>query len=89
VLPIYQHVLDRATEESWLQHRVRVASGEGLILLKLLAFRTQDILDIENLVAACGGRLDIDWIKSEWQTVASLEDPRMQRLLTIVQGGAR
>jgi hypothetical protein len=80
ILPIYQHVLDRATTETWLGHPVRVASAEGLILLKLLADRTQDQLDIENLVAAYRGRLDLDWIRSEWQTVAGLDDPRMQRL---------
>src|SRR5262249_55482097 len=66
VLPVYQHVLDRAITEPRLGHPIRVASSEGLILLKLLAFRTQDLLDIENLVAAHRDRLDMDWIHSEW-----------------------
>jgi Nucleotidyl transferase of unknown function (DUF2204) len=79
VIPIYDHILDRATEETWLNHPIRVASVEGLILLKLLAFRTQDQLDIENLVAAHRDNLDLDWIHSEWQTVAPLDDPRMIR----------
>ena len=86
VLPAYVHILDRATEEAWFKQPIRVASAEGLVLLKLLAFRTQDILDIENLVAAQPGTLDLDWIKSEWQSVASLNDPRMQRLLEMVAG---
>ncbi len=81
VLPAYVHVLDRATEETWLNQPIRIASAEGLILLKLLAFRTQDQLDIENLVAAHRDTLDLDWIRAEWQTVMSLDDPRMQRLL--------
>lgn len=80
VLPAYQHILDRATTETWLYHPIRVASAEGLILLKLLAFRTQDLLDIENLVAATGKRLDLEWIRAEWQTIESLDDPRMKRL---------
>jgi hypothetical protein len=84
VLPAFQHVLDRATEESWLGHRIRVASPEGLILLKLLAFRTQDLLDIENLVAAHRGALDVAWIQAEWQALAPLDDPRMQRFLEIL-----
>jgi hypothetical protein len=79
VLPIYQHVLDRSTTEIWLDRPIRIASAEGLILLKLMAFRTQDQLDIENLVAAHRGRLDLDWIRTEWQTIASLHDPRMRR----------
>jgi predicted nucleotidyltransferase len=84
VIPAYQHVLERATEETWLEHRIRVASVEGLILLKLLAFRTQDQLDIENLAAANRDHLDVAWIQAEWQTLASLDDPRMQRFLEIV-----
>jgi hypothetical protein len=84
VIPVYLHVLDRAAEEPWLQHPIRVASAEGLILLKLLAFRTQDLVDIENLIAAHPGTLDLEWIKTEWQTVADIDDPRMQRLLELV-----
>jgi hypothetical protein len=84
VLPAYQHILDRATTETWLDHPIRVASAEGLILLKLLAFRTQDVLDIENLVAASGKNLDLDWIRNEWQTIESLDDPRMKRLEELV-----
>jgi hypothetical protein len=84
VIPAYHHVLDRATEETWLDHRIRVASAEGLILLKLLAFRTQDQLDIENLVAANRDQLDLTWIKAEWLTLAGLDDPRMRRFLEIV-----
>src|SRR5687768_10032641 len=72
VIPAYQHVLDRATEETWLDQPIRVASPEGLILLKLLAFRTQDQLDIENLVAAHRDNLDVAWIESEWRAIASL-----------------
>ena len=85
VIPAYFHILDRATEEPWLKQPIRVASAEGLILLKLLAFRTQDLVDIENLVAA-HEHLDLDWIKTEWQTVAGLDDPRMLRLLELIRG---
>lgn len=84
VIPLYQHVLDRATEETWLGHPVRVASAEGLILLKLLAYRTQDQLDIENLVAAHRETLDLAWIKWEWATVAAMDDPRMGRLVELM-----
>jgi hypothetical protein len=77
-LPIYQHVLDRATGETWLDHSIRIASADGLILLKLIAFRPQDQLDIENLVATHQGKLDLDWIRTEWQTIAELTDPRMR-----------
>lgn len=85
VIPAYLHVLDHATEENWLEHRIRVASAEGLILLKLLAFRTQDQLDIENLAAAHRNDLDVAWIRTEWQTIAPLDDARMLRFLEIIR----
>ena len=85
VIPLYQHVLEHATEEIWLDHPIRVASAEGLILLKLLAYRLQDQLDIENLVAATRGKLDMDWIRTEWQAVGPLSDPRMLRLEELVR----
>jgi hypothetical protein len=45
----------------------------------MLAFRTQDQVDIENLLAANRGQLDLNLIRREWQTVGSLDDPRLQR----------
>jgi hypothetical protein len=84
VIPMYRHVLDRATEETWLGHPVRVASADGLILMKLLANRPQDQFDIENLVAAHRDTLDLGWIRSEWATVAAADDPWMGRLLGLV-----
>jgi hypothetical protein len=80
-IPVYAHVLDRATEEPWLHRTIRIATAEGVILLKLLAFRPQDQVDIENIVLANRPTLDVDWIRAEWQTVASLDDPRMVRFL--------
>jgi predicted nucleotidyltransferase len=84
VIPLYQHILDRAVDETWQGLPIRVVSAEGLILLKLLAYRAQDVVDIENLVAAHRVTLDLGWIKSEWQTVAGLDDPRMARLVELV-----
>jgi hypothetical protein len=84
-IPLYQHVLDRAVEAKWLGHPVRVASAEGLILMKLLAYRTQDQFDIENLVDAHREALDLGWIRSEWATVAAADDPRMGRLVELVR----
>ena len=84
VLPAYQHVLDKAQEETWLDRTIRVASAEGLILLKLLAYRLQDQIDIENIVAAHKGSLDLEWIRAEWQALSSLDDPRLKRLMELV-----
>jgi len=89
VIPAYLHILERASDERWLNRPMRVASTEGLILLKLLAYRTQDQVDIENLVAAKSDKLDIDWISTEWQQLGSLDDPRMRRLVQLVAESKR
>jgi len=84
VIALYAHVLERATDERWLGRPIRIATAEGLILTKLLAGRTQDWVDIENLVAAHRHQLDLDWIRSEWSAIESLDDPRMARLMELV-----
>jgi hypothetical protein len=84
LIPAYLRILQLATGEAWLDRPIRIASAEGLILLKLLAFPTQDQVDIENLVAANSDKLDLDWIRAEWQNLAALDDPRMRRLLELV-----
>jgi len=89
MLPVYRHVLDQARLEPGPTVAIRVATAEGLILLKLLAFRLQDQTDIESLVAANRDTLDVEWIKREWQTIFDLDDPRMLWLLEEVGGERR
>ncbi len=84
ILPLYQRVIDKAKTESWLGTSFSIASPEGLILTKLIAARSQDWVDIENLLAANRGELDLDFIKSEWATIAANDDPRMQRFLELI-----
>jgi hypothetical protein len=79
VVPSYQHVLDTAKPEAWRGRELRVASAEGLILLKLFAGRPQDWADIDTLLAANQRRLDLDWIEREWLTVFGTDDPRWRQ----------
>jgi hypothetical protein len=85
VLPCYQHVLNDARPEVWHGTTIRIASPEGLILLKLLAFRSRDLLDIENLLAANRGQLDLDYVRREWESLADENDPRMRRFNELVE----
>jgi hypothetical protein len=84
VLPAYRHVLERAQPEPGPTGTIRVATAEGLILLKLLAFRLQDQTDIEAIVAANRPSLDVDWITSEWQSIFALVDERMRWFLGLL-----
>ena len=85
VLPVYKHVIDTAKVESWKGYSISIASLECLIVTKLIAFRGQDQGDIEALIAANRGQLDLAFIRSEWATIAPEDDPRMQRFLEMVR----
>ncbi len=89
VLPAYRHVLETARDETGPTGLIRVATAEGLILLKLLAYRLQDQADIEALVAANRGAIDLDWIRREWETIFATDDPRWRWLEQQVTGQHR
>lgn len=80
VLPVYAHVLDGAVRTEILGRSVPISSAEGLIVMKLIAFRPQDESDIRDLLAAYRGRIDLNYVRSEFGTVADLNDPRWAKL---------
>jgi hypothetical protein len=85
VLPTYQHILDRAVvDDDSFARPVRVATAEGLLLLKLIASRPQDVADVSTLLAANQGRLDLAWVGQEWLTMFPTEDSRWQRFRELV-----
>ena len=76
VLPLYARVLDTATARPWLGGSLRVATAEGLILTKLLAFRPRDQMDIETLLTANRDDLDLSVVRDEWAAFAATEPER-------------
>jgi hypothetical protein len=76
VLPAYQHILDHAGVIEGFGRPVRVATAEGLIVLKLTAARPQDLVDINTLLTSNQGRLDLAWVEREWLTLFPADDPR-------------
>ncbi len=79
VLPVYSHVLDRAISTGILGQTVRICAVEGLIVMKLVAFRPQDKADIQDLLAAHGSELDLAYIRTEFASVAEANDPRWEK----------
>ena len=53
-----------------------MATAEGLILTKMVAFRTQDQMDIETLLTANRDEIDLDLIREEWSPFATTEAER-------------
>jgi hypothetical protein len=76
VLPLYSTALNTATAQPWLDSQVRVATAEGLILTKLVAFRPQDQADIETLLLANRDEIDLELIRREWSAVSAGEEER-------------
>lgn len=77
VIPLYSTTLAKASLLPWTEGRsVRVASPEGLILTKMVAFRPQDQADIETLLIANRDEIDVALIREEWAKVAEGEEER-------------
>jgi hypothetical protein len=76
VLPLYATVLATAEAKPWLDTRLCVATAEGLILTKIVAFRPQDQADIETLLIANRDVIDLGIIRHEWSALAAGEDAR-------------
>jgi hypothetical protein len=77
VLPLYARVLAEASTLMWTEgHSLRVATAEGLILTKMVAFRSQDRVDIETLLIANRDNINLALIREEWSAVSQGEEAR-------------
>ncbi len=62
--PFYERVLSRSRQIEVFNVNIRVASPEDLILLKLIADRPQDRVDVQAIIAA-QQRLDLEILRCE------------------------
>lgn len=85
VLPAFEHILARARWEQIESRQIRVADAEGLILLKLISFRSRDVEDIKGILAANAGRLDLDWVRQEWLSLVGENDPKTEQFEQLVR----
>ncbi len=84
VIPVFHRILERARPEPFGEQTVRVADAEGLLLLKLIAFRPLDQEDICGILAANVDRLDLDWVRQE-ASLAGLDPQRMAEFELMVR----
>lgn len=85
VLPAFQSVLKSAVVRPIAGIPVRVASAEGLILLKLIAFREEDKIDVRGLLAVHEARLDLSAVREELLEIFEPEDQRFVWLSEAVE----
>jgi hypothetical protein len=77
VLPFYSRAIADASPLEWSEgHSIHVATAEGLILTKMVAFRPQDQMDIDTLLIANRDSIDVDLIRAEWSPFAATEVDR-------------
>ena len=77
VLPFYSRAIADAKPLDWSEgHPVRVATAEGLILTKMVAFRSLDQMDIDTLLTANRDTIDVQLIRDEWTPFAATEVER-------------
>lgn len=85
ILPLYSRTLAEAQPLEWTEgHSVRVATAEGLILTKMVAFRAQDQIDIETLLTANRDEIDLDFIREQWSPFAAIEQDRTSWLEAVI-----
>ena len=85
VLPFYMRTLADAKPLEWSEgHSIRVATAEGLILTKMVAFRPQDQMDVETLLTANRDEIDINLIREEWSPFAATEAERTAWLESVI-----
>ena len=75
LLPLFQRILERAKWEDIGGRPIRVADAEGLLVLKLIAMRPQDQQDIQGILTANRGSLDLNWVRRQWWAVVDEDDP--------------
>ena len=85
VIPLFRSVLGRATHRDIRGHRIRVVDAEGVVLMKLVAFRPEDQRDVEAIVSA-SAQLDWAFVTSQLASTFNPDDKRFVWLRTAVVG---
>jgi len=62
-IPFFREVVERAREEDIQGVRMRIASPEDLVVLKMIAGREDDLRDIRGILATQGDALDLGRIR--------------------------
>ena len=77
-LPAYAGVVRGAAWKEIHGRRIRVATAEGLILMKLLSFRDMDRADLWGILIANRETLDLDLLRTLYSQVGKFTDERWQ-----------
>jgi len=82
-IPLHESAARRTVEVPLLGSTIRILAAEDLTILKLLFFRTKDILDIERILAVQGAELDRQYVRRWLVECVGEEDARVARWDTL------
>jgi predicted nucleotidyltransferase len=85
MLPAFRRILERARDGTLDGVRVSAVDPEGLILLKLLAFRERDREDIRAVLAHQTGKLDLGWVREQLAGLTTDDDPTREQFEQMVR----
>jgi hypothetical protein len=80
-----RRILDREKWEEIGGRQIRVTDAEGLLVLKLIAMRPHDQQDIQGILTADRGLLDLGWVRHEWWAVVDDDDPAKSKVEQFVR----
>lgn len=75
----------RVREVPYLDATIPILSAEDIVVMKAVFDRTQDWADIEAVCKLRGDELDADYMKHWLVEILGEEDPRVTRLLRLVE----
>ena len=83
-LPFEEEMVERSSLFDYGEGcRLRTCSAEDLVVLKLFAYRPQDVLDVETVVVRQRGALDWDYIRRQLGPLSELkEQPEIMEAVT-------
>lgn len=81
----HRQVVARGVAVDFAGRALRLATAEDVILLKLIAFRPQDTLDLDALFRQRASRLDVEYMR-EWATRLGV-DGELARWLDVEDEG--
>ena len=84
VVPVFHRILQRARTEAFGDQSLRVVDAEGLLLMKLIAFRPMDQEDIRGILLANTNQLDLGWVRNEARQ-AGIDDERLDAFEILVR----
>jgi Nucleotidyl transferase AbiEii toxin, Type IV TA system len=86
-LPFEETMIDRSSIFEFAPDcRLRTCSAEDLIVLKLFAFRTRDVLDVETIVIRQRGVVDWSYIEPQLAPLADVkEQPQIMDTLAALR----